>query len=299
MAFDINTKANIAFKRALGRVHSSNDRDPANEPNPTKLLIAAQDIWANSVDPDPLSTENNGVIARGDSGDPHGKGTDDRLILELKPISGTDNYGPYSGFHVVVPDPVPASLDGLENPMYTDGRNFSPGDRIGNIIPATFGFNLRPRIFNGGTEIPVSHESDWYLDSYAGVFTQEDDEPAKMVDYGNSGYIHCYVYIGDYVSDRLSSLGGGTTYTFYENQTIGNGVSGTVDGVNKDFTLDNTPITGSQQVFLNGMVQTPGDDYTISGSVITFSEAPQVVIFNEGEADEEQYPDQIMVNYRV
>lgn len=294
MAFDINTKANIAFKRALGKVHSSNDRDPANEPKATKLLIGAQDIWAKSVHPDPLNAENDGIIARGETGDAHGKGSADRLILEMEPISGTDNYGPYSGFYITVPSTVPAQLVGKTNPMYSDGRTFQPGDRVGNIIPSFFGFDLRPQVFNGSTEISVSHESDWYLDAYAGIFTQEDDEPAKMVNYGSNGYVHCYVYVGDYVSDRLSGLGGGTTYVFHENQTIGNGVSGTIDGVNKDFTLDNTPVTGSQQVFLNGMIQTPVDDYTISGNVITFVEPPEVVTI-----DSTNYPDQIMVNYRT
>lgn len=38
------------------------------------------------------------------------------------------------------------------------------------------------------------------------------------------------------------------------------------------FTLANTPVVGTVQVFKNGLVQTPGvgNDYTISGSTITF-----------------------------
>lgn len=53
--------------------------------------------------------------------------------------------------------------------------------------------------------------------------------------------------------------------------------SGSVDGINKYFTLGNVPVAGSQQVFLNGILQEVGDlgDYTISGDVISFNFAPE------------------------
>ncbi|MFW6047284.1 MAG: hypothetical protein ACOCP4_05820, partial [Candidatus Woesearchaeota archaeon] len=248
---------------------------------------------AEAVNPDPLSSDNDGVIARGESGDPHGTGADSRLILELDPISGTDNSGTYSAYQVRIPeDGVPAQLQGHTNPF--TGSEFEPGDRVGNIVPMTFGFNVRPRLYDDDTEIPISHASDWYLDAYAGVVTQEEDEPSKMVDYGTTGKLHCYVYIGTYVSEKLSGLGSGTTYQFYENQTIGNGITGDVDGSNKDFVLDNEPITNSQMVYLNGMLQEEGQDYTITGDTITFMEAPEVVT-----VDGTDYPDKIVVSYRT
>jgi hypothetical protein len=52
--------------------------------------------------------------------------------------------------------------------------------------------------------------------------------------------------------------------------------SGTVNGINTGFTLANTPIAGTEQVFLNGLLQEPGagNDYTISGTAITYLTAP-------------------------
>jgi len=48
--------------------------------------------------------------------------------------------------------------------------------------------------------------------------------------------------------------------------------SGTINGVNTSFTLANTPVAGSEEVFVNGILQTSGsgNDYTISGTTITF-----------------------------
>jgi hypothetical protein len=60
---------------------------------------------------------------------------------------------------------------------------------------------------------------------------------------------------------------------------IGNEIPiGDVDGLNKIFSLYNTPVADSVIVRLSGVVQVPGlsKDYTISGSVITFIKAPKI-----------------------
>ena len=52
--------------------------------------------------------------------------------------------------------------------------------------------------------------------------------------------------------------------------------SGLVNGTNTAFTLASTPVTGTEQVFLNGLLLDPGagNDYTISSASITFLSAP-------------------------
>jgi hypothetical protein len=52
----------------------------------------------------------------------------------------------------------------------------------------------------------------------------------------------------------------------------------TPDGINDDFTLAFTPASGSEHVFLNGLLQNPGEsnDYTITGNTITFNTPPTV-----------------------
>jgi len=52
--------------------------------------------------------------------------------------------------------------------------------------------------------------------------------------------------------------------------------SGTINGSNVTFTLANTPVSGSEHVYLNGLLQTvgAGNDYTISSGTITMLTAP-------------------------
>lgn len=52
--------------------------------------------------------------------------------------------------------------------------------------------------------------------------------------------------------------------------------TGSVNGINRVFILTQTPELQSEHLFLNGILQDPGvdEDYTISGSTITFVDAP-------------------------
>lgn len=52
--------------------------------------------------------------------------------------------------------------------------------------------------------------------------------------------------------------------------------SGSVNGSNTSFTLANTPASGMEEVYLNGILQEPGagNDYTISTNTITYLTAP-------------------------
>ena len=52
--------------------------------------------------------------------------------------------------------------------------------------------------------------------------------------------------------------------------------SGSINGSNTAFTLANTPVSGTEELFLNGQLLEPGagNDYTISGANITMLTAP-------------------------
>jgi hypothetical protein len=266
MAFNISTKSNIPFKTILGKAQTSNDRDPANEPAVSKFLMSAQDIWSDKViATNPSDPANAGVVATG-------TGTNGRIKLNLTPVSGTNNYGGiYSSYYITVPSPVPTGLSGLTNPR--TGTTYAVGDVVGNIIPASFGstYNMyAPFPFANNTQTPPTDASDWFVDCYAGILTQETDNIPAMIDYTQANSrIECFVYVGKFVSDRIQGLGtGGTIYDFYDHQMVGSGITGTQDGINDTFTLAYLPVTGSEMVFLNGVLLLVSHDYTINGQII-------------------------------
>ena len=51
--------------------------------------------------------------------------------------------------------------------------------------------------------------------------------------------------------------------------------TGDIDGANKDFVLSSIPQSGTEEVYLNGILQNAtSNDYSISGATITFVDAP-------------------------
>lgn len=53
--------------------------------------------------------------------------------------------------------------------------------------------------------------------------------------------------------------------------------TGSINSINTSFTIASTPVAGTVQVFLNGLLQAPGSgmDYTVSGTAIEFTKAPR------------------------
>ena len=53
--------------------------------------------------------------------------------------------------------------------------------------------------------------------------------------------------------------------------------TGAINGTNKTFTISQSPLEDTEEVYLNGLLQEPGtgNDYTISDDTITFVDAPE------------------------
>lgn len=71
---------------------------------------------------------------------------------------------------------------------------------------------------------------------------------------------------------QIPTTAGLSSSNFVENEVP----SGSINGSNADFTIANTPVAGSERVYLNGMrcFGGSGNDYTISGTTITMATAP-------------------------
>ena len=66
--------------------------------------------------------------------------------------------------------------------------------------------------------------------------------------------------------------------------------SGVVNSINDEFTLANNPVESTVSVYLNGLIQVPGtgEEYTISGKIITFAKPPHTnsqILVNYANAD--------------
>lgn len=201
MAFVALTKSNYAFKTILGKTHTSNSREAANEAISSGITLGANRIFAQNINPVPTDSSNSGIVSA-------------ELTLELEPVPGSD-ANPVEGTGTGVPhawraklgSSVPASLSGVTNPL--TNAPYQANDYVGSIIPQSFGQDFRPKLYSDAAatnEIPATDSSDWFLDPFAGVVVQEGYEDGVKFDFGTNGRLVCYVYIGQSVTDALAEV---------------------------------------------------------------------------------------------
>lgn len=111
-----------------------------------------------------------------------------------------------------------------------------------------------PTGFTAGS--PITDSGQLTLDFALGYSLPSDVEQAnwnEAFSWGNHASAG-YILLSRYIVDEIPS--------------------GTIDGINRIFTLTNNPLTTKLMVFLNGIKLEKGasSDYTVSGNTITFSE---------------------------
>jgi hypothetical protein len=163
---------------------------------------------------------------------------------------------------------------------------------------------------DSGGKVPVAQLPNSIME-YQGTFNASSNTPTLANGTGSPGDVYrvsvagtalgLELAVGDYViyngstweksdtTDAVASVAGRTgvvTLTVSDLSDFGTGVAGkfvtretptgAINGTNTSFVLSTAPVVGSESVFLNGILQEPGsgNDYTISGSTITYLTAP-------------------------
>lgn len=155
----------------------------------------------------------------------------------------------------------------------------------GTLYKAGDGLVLNGSVFNiqnydgtisvGGDDIGVNYGNG--LTEQGNGLQVVDGQAGQVYIANDTGVISPTALSGD-----VNSITGAGAVTLDANimrvnwQVTREAPSGNVDGSNAVYTLANMPITGSEMVFLNGLLQEPGEgnDYSISGGTITFADAP-------------------------
>lgn len=159
-----------------------------------------------------------------------------------------------------------AAFDSLRVEMNTAAAgDFSSTTQAFEVIPHPNGESGVLMLMNGGISLglvdPVKADT-------TEIFADSTDVDGRLHYKDNSGVDHTVAYTSELV-------GGGNTVLVSE-YTVRETPAGAVNGVNTTFTLAFTPEVGTEEVYLNGLLQDEGgaNDYTIVGVTITFAVAP-------------------------
>lgn len=121
-------------------------------------------------------------------------------------------------------------------------------------------------VSGGGTVTTVSVVS---ANGFAGTVANAGTTPAITMQTSVTGLLK-----GN--GTAMSAAVAGTDYIAPSGFIVRETVSGTINGSNTAFTLANTPISGTEMIYQNGLLleSGAGNDYTISGLNITMLTAP-------------------------
>ena len=155
-----------------------------------------------------------------------------------------------------------------------DGVTLTSGERILLKDQSTASQN-GVYVFNGsGSAMTRAPEADAWAEFPGQVVTVSEGAQASA---NGTAEFRCTVDDGGtlgsttitYVANTSNGL---TSSNFVDKETP----SGSINGSNAAFVLANTPVAGSEHVYLNGILQEQGagNDYTISTATITMLTAP-------------------------
>jgi hypothetical protein len=271
MAFTIDTKANIGFKKSVGVAQTTNVKEFFNEEYSSRFLVSAGDIWGKKITPTMTvaTAVTDGLV-----------GNATRVDLELKPIPTTLVSGKYAAYSLYVPaGAVPAGLSGKINPL--TGIAYAVGDRVTGVILENYSnANFRPHLFSDHaktTEIYPLDACDWIVDPVAGILAQEGDPVGNMVNFGSdlsdtsqNGVLSCYVYVGPTAQESTGGAAALTMDDTYNNSTADgyaviadNGMFWKLSNT-KDFQV--TESNGSTNIFKVTAVSGGPDTMTVNAA---------------------------------
>lgn len=271
-----NTKLDLLFKNLFLRARTSSDKAYYEENIPTALDIHASEIYLNPIPKNPPTVTNEVIKVYGSS---------NRLVL-TKDRSVANNKAWVA--------------------LGTWTNNWSSGSSdvsqiLKNFVSPKYGKNYVVKVFKGnGTRIAELDDVNWVFDYKAGVLSFEKDPGQDGTSVGASIQIEVYQYIGQLGSNAMTSaelkaltdvdnstpasnnnvlVYNSTTQKWqYKKAVIEPGLYQTVDVIGptqRVFNLNAPYTVGNKSliVYVNGLIQSSGIDYTeTSSTIVTFND---------------------------
>jgi hypothetical protein len=206
MALSDTSKTLISIKKLVGKSHTSNSKDVANEALPTGITLSSNTIFAQTVPSHTGSTTHYEILSNS-----LGEGTVEFLRLSASFIAGADTGTGRHGFELKLPDDYVSHSGNPSAGTYpflnSQSINITSGSL--QLVPPSFDSDYEALPYHTGSgqvQIPVLDARDWSLDYFNGVFFQQD--PPGSGDHSeNPRYVDAYLYIGKNADKGIFSSG--------------------------------------------------------------------------------------------
>jgi hypothetical protein len=247
MALSNTSKILIAIKKLVGKAHTSNDKDLANEGLPSGLTVSSNTVFGEAI-PTTANQTSDALYTILTGSGIAGNGQVEYLRFPASFILGTDTSSGRHSFELKLPADYEANS---KNPLagtypYKNNQSINITSGSLQLVPPSYAAGFEAKPFSGGnttkdngTQIPVLDARDWNLDYFNGILFQQD--PPGTGDHAdNPDYVQGYLYIGKYLNNVVSEAataatpaGSDTQVQFNDNGSF---------GASSAFTFDDTEI---------------------------------------------------------
>lgn len=257
MSLSDTSKTLIAIKKLVGKAHTSNGKDVANESLPTGITVASSTIIAQSV---PVTTGSNvhyEVLSNSSN-----EKIAEFIRFDVSFIPGSDSASGRHGFELKLPLNYESNSNNPKAGTYpfVNGQSINITSGSLQLIPPSFsaGYEAKPYHASGGiTQIPVLDSRDWNLDYFNGILFQQDPPAASI---NNPQYVDGFLFIGKMLTEALDLIPGDITSVIAGSGLAGGGTNGAV-------TLSVAKPFSRSKLFQKVSSQHPaGSIFTITGS---------------------------------
>lgn len=197
MALTTQTMATAALKKALGFAQTDNSKTLGNEQFRTGFSTSLSSVFSEAVPTNPNKTAlydlTNGVV--------------EYVRLVMTPDATSNGHAYFAS----LPSDYQASTTQPNKAVtqFANGTRLVDTAGVVQIVPSSFDPKYEVIPYSGGTSvkgsgtiIPPADARDWFIDPYNGVFFQQGSGGADST----VNYIECYVWVGGFLTDRLSLL---------------------------------------------------------------------------------------------
>jgi hypothetical protein len=202
MSLTTATMASAALKKALGFANTDVSKAISNEQYRTGFSTSLSSVFGDAVPVNPAKTNlydtTNGVVEFV------------RLQMTLDPTSNGHAY--FASLPAAYTTSSTNPLKSSDTVNYANGKRLVDTAGVIQIVPSSFDPKYEVIPYSGGTAvkgsgtvIPPADARDWFIDPYNGVFFQQGSGADSVV-----SYIECYIWIGGFLTDRLSLLHSGS-----------------------------------------------------------------------------------------
>lgn len=201
MSLTTATMATAALKKALGFANTDIAKSIGNEQYKTGFSTSASSVFGDVVPSDPDKVSLYQITS----------GTVE--FVRLKMVADPTSNG-HAYFACLPDDYTTNSANPLKTSKpttYANGKRLVDTAGVIQIVPSSFDPKYEATPYSTGTGvkgsgviIPPADARDWFIDPYNGVFFQQGSGSDSVV-----SYLECYIWVGGFLSDRLSLLNSG------------------------------------------------------------------------------------------